>query len=279
MYESIKFFHRMMMVSRFIILLICFRDLQAEFDPRNILRSEIQDIIISLKELSERKSVVKNLTIPNNSRYCARRLLSQCSDGLYWLAETQHVAFATSEEVLDQACRSSYLGLDCIEDYTIRCFSQSQYEVYRYLIQGAIDVLSEICQQTQFRFEFLRHSNCLRKSVLGHAKCNELYYDLLRGLDARRNYRMLNDEMLRDTCCSYSTFIACGTRRMAKNCGQEAADFVTSYTQKASGRLIQDYCLPHNQAYSDCEALENHGNTLALSGIFLISCISIIKML
>ena len=39
----------MMMVSRFIILLICFRDLQAEFDPRNILRSEIQDIIISLK--------------------------------------------------------------------------------------------------------------------------------------------------------------------------------------------------------------------------------------
>jgi len=184
---------------------------------------------------------IANLTIHGD---CNRQKLGECLRSMQEMSSDPSMSYAASEDVLNDVCKKVDEGLECAHNYTARCLSHRQQEIHRKTMNGAIQVLGDLCTHGKFRQSFLKHSPCLRQASIGDNRCIGYYNRLME--HTKTEFRMTGDDTnahsLRTSCCVYSEFVACSTNEIAAVCGEEAAEFVARYTRRAAGALIHRHC-------------------------------------
>lgn len=150
------------------------------------------------------------------------RELDLCLSGLLVITQSPE-GLATTDAGIDKQCNYLKEADTCLKDYTKRCMTQMQREVFSFAANSSLDLMSQYCTKgSDLRANYLKHAKCL----------NEVHKKDLKVC--------LKD--LPSGCCLYTKFTSCFFGSLERRCGKEANAFVVSTMRKATSRLPEIVC-------------------------------------
>ncbi|CAL1277858.1 unnamed protein product [Larinioides sclopetarius] len=176
--------------------------------------------------------------------------LRGCMEELKVLTNNQDLAFAQTERELSQTCGHLQDAMQCVNNFTSRCFDESQRELYRTLTSGAQQLLADLCTQgSGFRSKYLLHASCYRNLSSEYRKCADSY---LTQQETAKKEEMPVKDKLRKSCCLFDGYKECTRVAVLHKCSPEAADLGEQIVTKAGGPLVQTHCANFKHNTPDC---------------------------
>ncbi|XP_054712559.1 uncharacterized protein LOC129222133 [Uloborus diversus] len=177
--------------------------------------------------------------------------LKWCMEELKVLTSNQDLAFAYTEEELSKTCGHLQGAMQCVNNFTSRCFDDTQRELYRTLTNGAQQLLSDLCtQDSEIRRQYLVHAGCYRNLSADYRKCAD---DYLHQQESTKKSDLSVKERLRKSCCLFDGYKECTREAVLSKCSTEAADLGELIVTKAGGPLVQTHCANFKHKSPDCE--------------------------
>ncbi|CAL1277857.1 unnamed protein product [Larinioides sclopetarius] len=141
-------------------------------------------------------------------------------------------------------------AMQCVNNFTSRCFDESQRELYRTLTSGAQQLLADLCTQgSGFRSKYLLHASCYRNLSSEYRKCADSY---LTQQETAKKEEMPVKDKLRKSCCLFDGYKECTRVAVLHKCSPEAADLGEQIVTKAGGPLVQTHCANFKHNTPDC---------------------------
>ncbi|GFR25885.1 uncharacterized protein TNCT_340261 [Trichonephila clavata] len=176
--------------------------------------------------------------------------LKGCMEELKVLTNNQDLAFAQTEHELSQTCGHLQDAMQCVNNFTSRCFDETQRELYRTLTSGAQQLLADLCTKgSGFRSKYLIHASCYRNLSSEYRKCADSY--LTQQETAKKEDMPVKDK-LRKSCCLFDGYKECTRVAVLHKCSPEAADLGEQIVTKAGGPLVQTHCANFKHNTPDC---------------------------
>jgi len=184
---------------------------------------------------------------------CSTEAVSVCVSDLQAVTRNKSsVAFAATEEELNQVCKHLSESMKCVDSFTERCFAPQQRMAYRRLTSGAAQLIDDFCRnESRFRNVYLKHAGCYKMLQGFYNRCSEEFMALQMDLN---DLKIDEDVRIRLACCQFSGYTQCTRIAVERHCGVEAADLAEDIIVKAGGRLLYTHCSQY------------HYNSIACSG-------------
>ncbi|KAA0186748.1 hypothetical protein HAZT_HAZT009765 [Hyalella azteca] len=179
---------------------------------------------------------------------CGNRDIAECVELLEALTN-KDIGFAASREELNNMCPVLLSGLQCIDNYTLRCLSPQHRSYFNKLYNGTMLVIRDLCTSRGGRYqqEYIRHAPCMRQVNPKYNRCSEVYHRKTAGLN-QAVVRLSERDKARNVitlCCSFQEYLQCAEQVVFESCGNETALFTKNFLNRMAGPIVQvheTYC-------------------------------------
>ena len=134
-------------------------------------------------------------------------------------------------------------GLRCIDEFTFRCLDIEHRRYFNTLYQGTTRVIVDLCEDGEYKSQYLRHAPCMRQVQAGYETCADDYQVKIKSLqttgDGESSAGIEGKDNLQLLCCSFQDYLHCSERIVNSTCGPETARFTKNFLDTMSGPLIQ----------------------------------------
>ncbi|XP_075219606.1 uncharacterized protein LOC142323620 [Lycorma delicatula] len=179
---------------------------------------------------------------PSNPE-CGEEMLVKCSYPLKTIFnDNQDLSFATKKEELEQLCPDLNEGLRCIDEYTRKCLEPHQRSHFNLLYTDTSMVIQEICKQTPYQEEFLRHAPCMRLVKEDYEECTNNYQQKLQAMNNQSLQGGDSEQKVKKLCCSFQEYLRCSKAIVMDRCGEDTATFTEGFLRRMSTSLIKIHC-------------------------------------
>ncbi|XP_049275787.1 uncharacterized protein LOC119406894 [Rhipicephalus sanguineus] len=176
----------------------------------------------------------------SSSGSCQNGEVSDCVSKLDLLSQNKSLAFATTEAELKRICSHLTSALDCVNDFTRRCFNEKQREIYKRLTSGAAQLIEDFCREgSPFRLTYLKHSKCYKELQDDYNKCASIYVAQRTELQGQT---LSPQDKIRNSCCQMDGYKQCAKAAVLLHCDVEAAELAEDIIVKAGGYLVTTHC-------------------------------------
>ncbi|XP_065350835.1 uncharacterized protein LOC135946515 isoform X2 [Cloeon dipterum] len=183
-----------------------------------------------------------------SAQMCDSREYQMCISMADPLIRNPKLVFPDTMTDIDEVCRTWGRFVDCVKNYTERCFSPTRRLQFNQAIQRSVDSVHQMCTQTPYQTEYLSHASCIKMTL--NNDCN-VQYRLLADLVANAS-PMTSRE---DICCAHHKFRECIIRETKQRCDAGRAGPASRFAQhildKALSFLHED-CGNYIPQSGDC---------------------------
>uniref|UniRef100_A0A336MH10 CSON015365 protein n=1 Tax=Culicoides sonorensis TaxID=179676 RepID=A0A336MH10_CULSO len=118
---------------------------------------------------------------------CGQEELSNCAKPLQVLSSTSELSFVTKREDLDKLCPDLRIGVECIRSYTRRCMDINQRDHFNKLYEGTNEMVKDLCEDENYKEDFLRHTPCMHMIKKSYEKCATNYQETMNRIAEENN--------------------------------------------------------------------------------------------
>lgn len=222
---------------------------------------------------------------PSSSAECGEEMLTKCRYPLRVLTNLTNsleFSYASKKEDLDALCPDINEGLRCIDNYTWTCMKPHQRGHFYRLYSGTSLVIQELCEDTAYQMEFLKHAACLKFVREDQESCGMTYLTKINQITTYPNGTQrlsmdpeTSDMVIKNLCCSFRNYLKCSEDVVLERCGRETAEFTSDFLYRMSSSLLEIHCDKYSAESAVCEQILRDGN----SGTSLVSSLSLLLVL
>ncbi|XP_047102743.1 uncharacterized protein LOC124721700 [Schistocerca piceifrons] len=152
--------------------------------------------------------------------------------------------YVTDRRELDEVCRDLMNSLNCVDVYTQQCMTKLQRDHFMHLYSGTVTVTKEICQDGNYKEEYLVHAPCMREVNLRNEDCASDYQEAIRQNvpSAEPRSQQESDAKLQQVCCSFQQYLTCSTTAALSGCGVATANFTKHFLDRMARPLVEGHC-------------------------------------
>ncbi|OQV24256.1 hypothetical protein BV898_01796 [Hypsibius exemplaris] len=176
------------------------------------------------------------------AEHCHQNELQQCMEHVKPIMQNVTIGFAANAEQLNTVCKLFKEGMTCIDKFVIRCFQESQRILFRENMAGVKEVMTKLCEDGEYRKEYLTHADCFRSVAPQYEECGGVFRTSVGTINQNRADTA---DKLSQMCSALHRFLECAYGLTSQHCGDKgrtASEFLRSYTEKAVGSLITSTC-------------------------------------
>ncbi|XP_052121856.1 uncharacterized protein LOC113207069 [Frankliniella occidentalis] len=203
---------------------------------------------------------------------CRQEIVMGCAQPFSLLTDNKEMAMFRSRADLDRICPKLTEGVLCIDRFTRLCMNQQQRAHFHQLYHGTSEVIHDLCQDGEYREEFLRHAPCMSEVRSDHEVCSDKYQDRMARMEQKTKLRTArhsqhhhnhqhhyrhhhnhtateedlerqeHEDDLRTLCCSFQDYLRCSQSVVEDKCGEETARFAHSFMDRMASSLVQSHC-------------------------------------
>lgn len=168
------------------------------------------------------------------------------------ILETKELGFGASKAELHEMCNPLQKSLECVDNYTIHCMTDLQRNHFTHLYSGTTAVIRDICQEGDYREEYLVHASCM-SAVTDYEMCLTKYQQALgdKVPSVEPSSDLDSESHLRTICCSFQDYMYCSTNVVEDHCGKKTANFTKHFLGRMARPLFQGHC---DKFSSDCSS-------------------------
>ncbi|XP_046988700.1 uncharacterized protein LOC124594375 [Schistocerca americana] len=148
--------------------------------------------------------------------------LDQCLKKLPGMLQDSGSGLPTSPHQLDIYCSAFQTGMGCVDEY-LQCASVSSRRLVEQQVEGARYTFRFLCDDAQFRAEYLQYTDCYRAISDDWTECADRFMTLVNEDTAAlkdRHTRML------ELCCAKHGFLVCVYVASRARCRRSEAMFL-----------------------------------------------------
>ena len=205
---------------------------------------------------------------------CRQEIVMGCAQPFSLLTDKEFAVFSSRAD-LDRICPSLTEGVLCIDRFTRLCMNQQQRAHFHQLYHGTSQVIHDLCQDGEYREEFLRHAPCMSEVRNDHELCSNVYQDRMARMEQKTKLRTArhsqhhhnhnhhyrhsghnhnhtateedllrqeHEDDLRTLCCSFQDYLRCSQAVVEDKCGEETGRFAHSFMDRMASSLVQSHC-------------------------------------
>lgn len=205
---------------------------------------------------------------------CSQEIVMGCAQPFSLLTDDKEMAMFRSRADLDRICPKLTEGVLCIDRFTRLCMNQQQRAHFHQLYHGTSEVIHDLCQDGEYREEFLRHAPCMSEVRSDHEVCSNVYQERMARMEQKTKLRTArhsqhhhnhhyrhhhhnrtaaeedlekqqHEDDLRTLCCSFQDYLRCSQSVVEDKCGEETARFAHGFMDRMAQSLVTSHC----QAY------------------------------
>ncbi|KAB7497364.1 hypothetical protein Anas_07365, partial [Armadillidium nasatum] len=196
---------------------------------------------------------------------CGNRDISQCTELLEVLTRKEIGVLLS--------------GLQCIDNYTLRCLNPQHRSYFNELYAGTIRVIKDLCN-TRGQYQqgllgcpnlsitkYIRHAPCMRQVHPKYNRCSETYHEKTAKLNKVNSAVVQFSETERrrnviTLCCSFQEYLQCSEQIVYETCGNVTAQFTRQFLNRMAGPIVQTKCSRYEPGSYICLTAANLSPTL-----------------
>ncbi|XP_043290032.1 uncharacterized protein [Venturia canescens] len=182
---------------------------------------------------------------------CGHEHLARCAGPLGKITNNNELGFVTTKEELEALCPQLEDGMTCIKKYTLTCMEGEQRENFNSLYNGVNMAIMELCQDSPYQDEFLKHAPCMQKVQAEYEICSKRYVQAAFAIERRNQTSVKANEPLKGICCAFQEYLDCSHNTVLRKCGKETAEFTKDFLDKMSNSLMKMHCEPYTHGECD----------------------------
>ncbi|KAB7497102.1 Cytochrome P450 2L1 [Armadillidium nasatum] len=177
---------------------------------------------------------------------CGNRDISQCTELLEVLTRKEIGVLLS--------------GLQCIDNYTLRCLNPQHRSYFNELYAGTIRVIKDLCNtRGQYQQEYIRHAPCMRQVHPKYNRCSETYHEKTAKLNKLYSLVKLKGEGMSSL---YVEYLQCSEQIVYETCGNVTAQFTRQFLNRMAGPIVQTKCSRYEPGSYICLTAANLSPTL-----------------
>ncbi|KAL7635182.1 UNVERIFIED_CONTAM: hypothetical protein RMT77_014168 [Armadillidium vulgare] len=205
---------------------------------------------------------------------CGNRDISQCTELLEVLTRKE-IGFAATQKELNDMCPVLLSGLQCIDNYTLRCLNPQHRSYFNELYAGTIRVIKDLCNtRGQYQQEYIRHAPCMRQVHPKYNRCSETYHEKTAKLNKVNSAVVQFSETERrrnviTLCCSFQEYLQCSEQIVYETCGNVTAQFTRQFLNRMAGPIVQKPCFDTSFITQHC--FKSYGKPVAVAAASVVN--------
>ncbi|XP_054274160.1 uncharacterized protein LOC128993999 [Macrosteles quadrilineatus] len=159
------------------------------------------------------------------------------------LLKDPQLIYPDKQQDIDHVCRTWSLFVNCVKDYTEKCFTERRRQEFNKAVESPVDSIHQLCTVPEYQNEYLKHASCMKATLTKDSHCG-------------RHYRHLAAQVSGDAgraaiCCSHHRFRECVLDRTRNTCDPQAGPFSRQILDKALS-FLKDQCHNYEPTRVDC---------------------------
>jgi len=175
---------------------------------------------------------------------CGHDHLSRCAGPLGKITNNNELGFVTTKQELEALCPQLQEGMSCIKKYTNMCMKGEQRDNFNSLYKGVNRAIMELCQDSPYQDDFLKHAPCMQKVQAEYELCSKRYVDAVFAIERKNQTTTKSNENLKEICCAFQEYLDCSHHTVLRKCGEKTAEFTKDFLARMSNSLLKRHCEP-----------------------------------
>ncbi|XP_075229320.1 uncharacterized protein LOC142328980 isoform X2 [Lycorma delicatula] len=183
---------------------------------------------------------------------CSKQEYQQCVIMADPLLKDPHLIYPDNPQDIDRVCRTWTEFVNCVKQYTERCFSDIRKQEFNKAVEVPIDSVHQLCTDPQYQKEYLKHSSCMKSTLTDDSHCGRHYRYLVSQVSGEASRSAI--------CCAHHRFRECVLDQTHTSCAPDAKPFSRQILDKALS-FLRDQCSTYIPTKEECPGSEFYDAT------------------
>jgi len=170
------------------------------------------------------------------SANCHLKELDYCGASL--ILQLQNQANPTTDAAIDAYCGLIKEAHDCATNYSAKCATPLQKELFDFFAFGSLNTVEEFCTPgSSLRSNYLAHAKCLSEARDESKRCTN---DLQVAVEELTTISW--EKRIPLGCCAFNRFRDCSISIVKSRCGDDVVDLGSKVMSMSTSRLPETVC-------------------------------------